>query len=340
MNSYGISDSSFDSLKSILSEGLLESDLTKLKDLMLRLGRKMLDPEYRHQYAASLGDFSLNISRKMIDYVESGKLNSVSIIRLLVKYFEILNVEGSQAIRTLNEYAKDKQLTNEAVQNSIMAISIAKILGFSKEDIKITGIVGLFSKLGIVLLDQELINQPRLLNMLEKVSLLRMPLHLSELLNSLMGLNPKIPGLSQQIYELSDGSGYPRRLVEKNINPIARVIKVADIYTSLISERPYRKSVNRHVAIVYLLKMAKEQKVEMRSVNALLNVVGLYPKGVQVVLTDGRIAESVQASCDVSSPIVRIDSQANPLNLADTDLKVSKIISENNQISNLQLIPG
>ncbi|HBN78852.1 MAG TPA: hypothetical protein DD473_24185 [Planctomycetaceae bacterium] len=342
MNDYGISEQSFESLKSVLSEGLLESDLTKLKDLMLRLGRKMIDAEYRHQYAASLGDFSQNISRKMIDYLESGKKNSVSIIRLLAKYYEILNVEGAQSVRILNEYSKNQKLTDGAVQNSLLAMAIGQSLALSKEDIKLAGIVGLFSKLGISLLDQSVVNQPNVLNVLEKVSLMRMPLQLAELLNTLMGLNPKIPGISQQIYEFSDGSGYPRQLGEKNISPIARIIKVVDCYTSLTSERPYRHAVNRHVALVFLLKLVRDGKIEPRSVDALLKIIWLYPKGVQVLLGDGNKAVTVQANSDVTRPIVQVESQSEYLNLMESDLTVSKLLldKDKNEISTLQSIPG
>ncbi|WP_293266281.1 HD domain-containing phosphohydrolase [Neptunomonas sp.] len=53
-------------------------------------------------------------------------------------------------------------------------------------------------------------------------------------------------------HENWDGSGYPGQLAGKNIPLEARIIRVADVYDALTSERPYKKAWSRSEALEYL----------------------------------------------------------------------------------------
>ncbi len=43
-------------------------------------------------------------------------------------------------------------------------------------------------------------------------------------------------------HENWDGSGYPRKLKDRDIPFSARIVSVVDVYDALISERPYKKA--------------------------------------------------------------------------------------------------
>lgn len=50
-------------------------------------------------------------------------------------------------------------------------------------------------------------------------------------------------------HELPDGTGYPLKLTLDEIDPVSRVINIADRYAAMTENRPYRKAVNAEFAI-------------------------------------------------------------------------------------------
>jgi len=59
-----------------------------------------------------------------------------------------------------------------------------------------------------------------------------------------------------QHHENFDGSGYPKRIKEKDIHIYARIIRVADAFDALTTDRPYSKAMEKKVAIEELKKLA------------------------------------------------------------------------------------
>lgn len=57
-------------------------------------------------------------------------------------------------------------------------------------------------------------------------------------------------------HEWWDGNGYPRGLKEKQIPLLARVCAVVDVYDALLSDRPYRKAVPKHLVCKRLQDMS------------------------------------------------------------------------------------
>lgn len=53
-------------------------------------------------------------------------------------------------------------------------------------------------------------------------------------------------------HENWDGSGYPQGLVAEDISLEARIVRVADVYDALISERPYKKAWSQEDVLDYL----------------------------------------------------------------------------------------
>ena len=73
--------------------------------------------------------------------------------------------------------------------------------------------------------------------------------------------NPGIAAIILQHHERLDGGGYPNRLCGPEIDPLAKVVMVADIYEALIAKRPYKQPLNRENALGILLDEARHGKV-------------------------------------------------------------------------------
>ena len=64
-------------------------------------------------------------------------------------------------------------------------------------------------------------------------------------------------------HENYDGTGYPFKLKGKNIPLIARVLKVADTFVALISERPYRAAFDIDTAMNIMIEDIHEFDLEV-----------------------------------------------------------------------------
>lgn len=64
-----------------------------------------------------------------------------------------------------------------------------------------------------------------------------------------LGLEEAIgrPALEHQ--EMYGGGGYPHNIAGSQIHPYSHVVKIADVYDALTSERPYKKPIESHTAI-------------------------------------------------------------------------------------------
>jgi len=74
-------------------------------------------------------------------------------------------------------------------------------------------------------------------------------------------------------HERIDGTGYPSGLSMEHLNLYTRILQVADIYSALIEERPYRTKMSPEQALEIIDEMVEEDKLDTRVVNYLKKIV-------------------------------------------------------------------
>jgi HD-GYP domain-containing protein (c-di-GMP phosphodiesterase class II) len=80
----------------------------------------------------------------------------------------------------------------------------------------------------------------------------------AEIVATVPDLRPIIP-IVRSHHERWDGRGYPDGLGGEAINPLARVVGLADAFDAMTSDRPYRKGMAPSVAFNEIEKMAGKQ---------------------------------------------------------------------------------
>ncbi|HRE18935.1 MAG TPA: HD domain-containing phosphohydrolase, partial [Rhodocyclaceae bacterium] len=72
-----------------------------------------------------------------------------------------------------------------------------------------------------------------------------------------------VPDIAGGHHEKMDGSGYPRRLRGDEMNPLARMMAIADIFEALTAiDRPYKKGKTLSEAIAIMSRMQQEQHID------------------------------------------------------------------------------
>ena len=72
-------------------------------------------------------------------------------------------------------------------------------------------------------------------------------------------------------HECFDGSGYPDNLTGEQIPLVARVLRVADEFAALISDRPYRKAFDIETAVDIMIEEVKN--LDMKVFLAFQNLI-------------------------------------------------------------------
>ena len=88
-------------------------------------------------------------------------------------------------------------------------------------------------------------------------------------------------------HENVDGSGYPHGIKGDEHTLFTKILHVADVYDALVSKRPYKKPYSPFDAAEYLMANCGTL-FDLESVKMLLTYVPLFPKGTEVVLSDGQ----------------------------------------------------
>jgi HD-GYP domain-containing protein (c-di-GMP phosphodiesterase class II) len=133
-------------------------------------------------------------------------------------------------------------------------------------------------------------------------------------------------------HERLDGTGYPNGLKGNNIQPLARLLAVCDVYAAMCVARPHRPARATRTAMADTLLLAEQGQLDGHFAECLLSL-SFYPIGSVVELAHGAIGVVVATPgprTDLSSParpVVALltDGQGTPLarphhiDLAQTD---------------------
>lgn len=184
--------------------------------------------------------------------------------------------------------SKDNYTYNHSVSTSVWSVAFGRHLGLPKKDLQSLAIGGLLLDVGKMKLPDKLINNTKRFNQYE-FKLVKQHVDLSaEIVSSINGLNEDIVTMINTHHERHKGGGYPRGLSGNNIPIFGKIAGIVDCYDAIISERPYASAMSPHDAVKKLYEW-RDIDFQAELVEQFIQVVGIYPVGTIVELTDGRV---------------------------------------------------
>jgi len=135
------------------------------------------------------------------------------------------------------------------------AEKLGELAGFSVYECKMLLIAGYLHDLGKLAIDNALLEKPIALTEKEYDIIRSHPFYTYELLNTPSGLGT-VKRWAAFHHEKLNGNGYPFHLKSENLSLGARIMAVADIFTALTENRPYRQGMEKGNVIRVLKSMA------------------------------------------------------------------------------------
>jgi HD-GYP domain-containing protein (c-di-GMP phosphodiesterase class II) len=230
-------------------------------------------------------------------------------------------VEGEMCIRVLAEAHGDRNGAH-ALNVAVIALLMGRVFGFGDAEMMDLGVGALMHDIGKADLPDRLRLPDGAFSPAENAQYRDHVTH-GITHGQRMGLSAGALTVLAQHHEMADGSGFPGKLNTERMSAAARIVALVNRYDNLCNPAVPSHALTPHEALSLIFAQAKS-KFDATMLNAFIRMMGVYPPGSMVQLTDDRFAmvSSVNSSrplkprvlvCDPAVPI----EEALLLNLED-----------------------
>ena len=153
-------------------------------------------------------------------------------------------------------------------QVAAVSSCLARIKGYSPEEVKMMKIAGLFHDLGKLAIPNCLLEKPGKLTDKEFAIIKQHTYYTYRILEQIDGFST-IAEWAAYHHETLDGSGYPFRIQEKSLRLGSRILAAADVFTALTENRPYRSPLSFNEVHKIMSNMVSNRKLDRNIVSEL-----------------------------------------------------------------------
>lgn len=195
--------------------------------------------------------------------------------------------DGDMCIRLLSGNAGDSASAH-AMNVTVIALLMGRTLGLGDDEMAELGLGALLHDVGKIELPE------RLRHADERYSKDELASYRSHVAHGVahgkrMGLAPGALLVLAQHHELADGSGFPLHLKLERMSVAARIVSLVDRYDRLCNPPSLAQAHTPHEALSLLFSQARSQ-FDASLLNSFIRMMGVYPAGSVVQLTDERYA--------------------------------------------------
>ena len=160
------------------------------------------------------------------------------------------------------------------------AVILAGILGLTEVRTMQLEVAAFFHDLGKLAVPNTILEKPGRLTEAE-FAVVRQHTYITHTVLETIGGLGRIARWAAYHHESLDGTGYPYHIEAEEMDLPSRILKVADVFTALSEDRPYRKGMERQEIEGILKSQVAGQKIDGKVVKALLNDIGEITRRVR-----------------------------------------------------------
>ncbi|WP_373974628.1 DUF3391 domain-containing protein [Chitinibacter sp. SCUT-21] len=269
------------------SEEIPELDPAIAAELAAKRQRQAEQERRKAQLAECTKAFSLaaNAVRKLTKEIHSNPRESIAAGEQLIStMLDSLLTDNDIAIHLMNEKSMGDDLYFHALNTTVLALLLAREMKCDRAAIETLGMAALMHDIGKVEVPDRILLKTEALNRAEK-SLLEQHCQWGVEAGQRAQLKPEILTLIKQHHEYCDGSGYPKQLKLEQIDPLARILVVANTYDNYCNKVNPADSLTPHEGLALMFSHQKA-KFDPAPMNILIRSLGVYPPGTLVQLSN------------------------------------------------------
>ncbi|MCL5960782.1 MAG: HD-GYP domain-containing protein, partial [Chloroflexi bacterium] len=256
--------------------------------------------------------------------------------------YEVLSTDAVSGVISLKSH--DNYTFEHSVEVTVAGVLLGKRLGLPFQTLQQLALGCLLHDIGKLVVPQDILNKSGGLSEEEFAVVRQHPQIGYEMVQEIV---PSYQVLARHVilqhHERQDGTGYPhgrkgynsilRHSTHRFMEPwrillVAEIAAVADVYSALASDRPYRPAMESAEIVSCLQEMAGSH-LNSQIVTHFLSVLPVYPIGTQVAITSGElegwrgvVIETNPSAVD--RPVVRILFDPDGQEIAPFEVDTSK----------------
>lgn len=187
----------------------------------------------------------------------------------------------------------DNYTFHHCVDVCVFSVITGKSIGLSVEELTELGMGSILHDIGKCRVPLNILNKPGKLTDEEFMTIKLHSIYGFEIIQNTHGLGKRISNIACQHHEKWNGSGYPTGLKENQIDILARIVTIADVYDALTADRCYKRKSLPHEAAEFVIANAGIM-FDPELAKVFVNNITIYPEGTMVILNTGEIGSVTQ----------------------------------------------
>lgn len=205
-----------------------------------------------------------------------------------------LSADKEVLVQLMNANNLDDSMYYHVLNVSVLSLLVAKELGMTdKEQLMIIGLAALLHDIGQVKLPSQLLRKTTALNKPEAELYARHVRFAAEMITQhaqlKLTVKPLLLTMIAQHHVFLDGSGYPAEMSPAKLHPLSKILVVVNYYDKLCNHNDPQQSMTPHEALS-LMFSKQAAKFDKTALQALVKMLGIYPPGTVVQLSDESFA--------------------------------------------------
>jgi HD-GYP domain-containing protein (c-di-GMP phosphodiesterase class II) len=202
-------------------------------------------------------------------------------------------VDGEMCIRLLSSGVGDRA-TAHALNVAVIALLMGRTFGMSRDEMMDLGVGSLMHDVGKIEVIDRLRHMDEGFNHAE-VNAYREHVAAGVTHGRRMALSAGALLVLAQHHEQADGAGFPLRLSADRMSTASRIVALVNRYDNLCNPASLSRAMTPHEALSMLFAQSRT-KYDATILNAFIRMMGVYPAGSVVQLTDDRYAMVVSVN--------------------------------------------
>ena len=207
-------------------------------------------------------------------------------------------VDREMCVRVISDAGSDR-IAGHALNVAVISLLMARVFGFTEVEMLDLGMGALLHDIGKLDLPDRVQHAEGQLSHAD-LAAYREHVALGMAHGRRMGLSEGALLVVAQHHEMADGSGFPARLNLDRMAFGARIVSLVNRYDKLCNPAQAAQALTPHEALSLIFAQSRT-KFDATMLNAFIRMMGVYPPGSVVQLTDDRYASVV--SCNSSRPL-------------------------------------
>ncbi|MCL4692741.1 MAG: HD domain-containing protein [Candidatus Hydrogenedentes bacterium] len=238
-------------------DDLMLSQVAAIRTAVDEQSGRLFNPEHVEVFhrLAMKEYFWLDLSSHSVDGILRRKLRRESI-----ELDQRGLVDFSRLVCRLIDFKSEFTATHSSGVAAV-AVCLAELIGFSEEERETMRVAAYLHDLGKLAVPSEIIEKPARLNEEERNIMLSHAYFTYQVLEEVEGFEI-IADWGALHQERLDGSGYPFHRTAKELSLGARIMAVADVFTALTENRPYRRGLDHEKTLGILRRQGEAGELD------------------------------------------------------------------------------